>query len=364
MNQGKTPSPRRRRIASAAGIAFAPAALAAALATSCAPEPPRIAIVSYNVHDLFDGADCGREYPEYSVEEGTWSQALYAERLALSVEALKLASSSAGAGEAPDAVALQEIEDRGVARDVAEALGSDYRSLAAPAPGSATTVALATRLPIVAVRTHAVALPSGSPSRPILEVELETASGPLVVFVNHWKSQKGGRAETEDDRIAQALALRCAIEAREAESPGIPVIACGDFNEDPETFGPGDPPHPVALAVRGVRSGPNSGMIEVGPDAEGPASLASPWLMPSPAAEGSYAYCGAWERIDAFYLNAPLLDSRGLEFLSFGVPLDGRLLGADGFPRAWSPRDRGGYSDHLPVVLLLRPLPPPGPGVQ
>jgi len=364
MNREKTPSRRRRRVMSAAAVALSPAALAAALASSCAPEPPRIAIVSYNVHDLFDGSDCGREYPEYSVEEGTWSPALYAERLGLSIEALRLASASAGAGEAPDAVALQEIEDGGVARAIADALGEGYRSLAAPAPDSATTVALVTRLSIASARTHAVALPSGSPSRPILEVELETASGPLVVFVNHWKSRREGLAETEGDRIAQALALRSAIEARAAESPGVPVIACGDFNEDPEDFSPGDPPHPVALAVRGVRTGTKRGAIEVGPDAEGPASLASPWLMPSPAAEGSYAYRGAWERIDAFYLNAPLLDSRGLEVLSFRVPLDGRLLDADGFPRVWSPRDRGGYSDHLPVVLLLRPLPPPGPGVQ
>jgi hypothetical protein len=153
--------------------------------------------------------------------------------------------------------------------------------------------------------------------------------------------------------------------------PEAAIVACGDFNEDPEAFAASPPGYRTALALASAGTGAEASPIVLGPGAgargggEGEAlSLASSWLMPGNKAEGSYAYRGAWERIDAFFLGPSLLDGRGIEYLSFPAARPSALLDGSGFPRTWSPEDRGGYSDHLPILLILRSLPPAGPGIQ
>jgi hypothetical protein len=351
------------------------AAMALALAaSSCHGNGAEISIVSYNVHNLFDAFDAGTEYAEFSVAEGSWDEARYRERLGLAADAIKRISREGGAGPSPDVVALAEIENGDVARDLASLLGPGYASAAAPASGSATTVGIITRLPIAGLRAHAtLSPPSGSPARPILEAELQAEGGALVIFVNHWKSRKEGRAETEPDRVVQAEALSAAIVERALSMPEAAIIACGDFNEDPEAFAASPPEFRTALALdsAGGGTGAEASPIVLGPGERaaggdcGPRlRLASSWLMPGDKTAGSYAFRGAWERIDAFLLGPSLLDGRGIEYLSFPAAAPPALLSETGFPRPWSMSDRGGYSDHLPILLRLRSLPPAGPGVQ
>ena len=353
---------------------LAATAIAVIAASSCQGNGAEISIVSYNVHNLFDGVDAGTEYDEFSVTEGRWDDTRYRERLGLTADAIKRISREGGAGPAPDVVALAEIENGEVARDLALLLGPGYASAAAPASGSATTVGIITRLPMTGLRAHAtLSPPSGSPSRPILEAELQADGGSLVIFVNHWKSRKEGRAETEPDRIVQAEALRAAIAERALSMPEAAIVACGDFNEDPEAFAASPPGFRTALALDSAAVGTDD---ETSPIVLGPGGsaeegyggqclrLASSWLLPGDKAAGSYAFRGAWERIDAFFLGPSLLDGRGIEYLSFPAAAPPALLSETGFPRPWSASDRGGYSDHLPILLRLRSLPPAGPGIQ
>ncbi len=55
----------------------------------------------------------------------------------------------------------------------------------------------------------------------------------IAVFMNHWPSRSGGEARSLPRRIAAAAALKEEMDKASAESPGIKLIAMGDFNDDP-----------------------------------------------------------------------------------------------------------------------------------
>ncbi|MBA5246944.1 endonuclease [Marnyiella aurantia] len=55
----------------------------------------------------------------------------------------------------------------------------------------------------------------------------------IAVFMNHWPSRSGGEARSLPRRIAAAAALKAEMDKASAESPGIKLIAMGDFNDDP-----------------------------------------------------------------------------------------------------------------------------------
>jgi predicted extracellular nuclease len=68
-------------------------------------------------------------------------------------------------------------------------------------------------------------------SRPPLRVALTVDGLPLTVYVNHFKSKRGGEAETVAQRRAQAAYLRALVEAQIAQNPQTAVVVLGDFND-------------------------------------------------------------------------------------------------------------------------------------
>jgi hypothetical protein len=353
----------------AAAVLFAAAIQAVCLAGCARMGRGEVSIMSYNVHNLFDGRDSGAEYPEFSVARGDWSDALYRQRLEGLRRTIQSASRGALEGGLPDVIALLEIENLEVARDLAALMPSPaYRAVAAELPGSAISLGAITRLPLATARTHAAA--SGEADlRPILELELESEAGPLILFVNHWKSKREGAAASEAGRLAQAEALRAVMAERRRERPEAALLACGDFNEDPAAWAAEPPDFRTALSLAdGKGRYPSPILVSGGKVAladPGPLSivLCSPWLMPGNHLAGSYAFRGRWERIDAFLMDGSLLDGRGLEYLAFPAPRLEGLLDQKGFPLAWAPGGPG-CSDHLPIILRLAALPCRGGTIQ
>jgi endonuclease/exonuclease/phosphatase family metal-dependent hydrolase len=134
------------------------------------------------------------------------------------------AIAAAIAAEAPDVVALQEV-DRGTGRsggvDQAEALAALVGMTAAYAPalewdGGEFGVALLTRLRVVDQR--AILLDGADEPRVLLVVELDVGGGePLAIAVTHL-------GLTADTRLDQARAIRAAL----AETPAAALL--GDLN--------------------------------------------------------------------------------------------------------------------------------------
>ena len=352
----------------------------------------RLTIVSWNVQSLFDGSDDGFEYNEFKSGTG-WNSEKYLARLNGIAGALK------GDGPEPDILALIEIENAAVIRDLAESVSPDYRwTFFAGALDGSLGMGIVSRLPLIETRTHSCYVPSGGIPRPVAEVWVDTGSGPLVLFVCHWKSKLGGESKTEVlRRFGAALILRRLGEI-EAEDPEIPVVIVGDLNENYDEFTRIGEAYPCALlpdtgkaaalmgnVPAGLRPGFRDFFVVSGQKPprtdffnKTAAAVYSPWLEDVPH-QGSFYYKkkDTWETIDHFLLNAALFNRQerpaesdrpaepgspvplgrptmpGWEYGQFRVLAEPPFTNADGLPQSYNPRTGNGLSDHLPIVLVL-----------
>jgi hypothetical protein len=78
--------------------------------------------------------------------------------------------------------------------------------------------------------------------------------------------------------------------------------------------------------------------------------LFSPW---EESGGYSYSYRGSRERLDGFLLSPGLLDGEGLSYSAFAAASARFLVDSEGSPIAWPGSGSAGYSDHLPVSLVL-----------
>lgn len=297
-----------------------------------------LVILSYNVQNIFDSEVDGSEYEDLR----TVDEAVYHLRLASLAQVIR------NTLPPPDILVLQEIEDEDVPRELLATYLPEYGYSQVHLSGpeeSATQVAVITHLPVTHVATHAP--PSSEHHlRNILEVRLESAAGPVTLLANHWKSRRNGGEEL---RAATASLVRRRVDALAARAPDGRFILAGDFNTEPVAGGSA----PVAIAAER----PNPEGLEVTELMSRTGGSGAPWPLFSPWAlseeEGSYRYSGNWERIDAFYLSRSLLEGRGFTLSSFEVHPWEELRNAEGSPRRWIEDLRSGYSDHLPVILIL-----------
>lgn len=332
------------------------------------PDSSEILIASYNAHNLFDDVDDGGEYPEFSVASGRWNEGLYRKRLENAAAAI--ASFFPEGGRLPDIVCLEEIEGEKVLRDLAAGplKAGGYRWIACGGPdASAIKCGILSRLPLSEVRSHALADAWGfGPARDMLEAGFDLGEDEprLTVFVCHWKSRREGPAVTEPARrAASALAAARIAEAAEAD-PGACFVVCGDFNESPDEFVRAKglyatalmpvPPDGAPVLGEDIPAAWEEGVLKVALNPRsagcgaGGVSLYSPWAT----SDGfSYIFDGEKDRLDGFLLGSALVNGEGLEFSSFAVSGDEKLLNSEGEPSAWN--GSSGYSDHLPILLVL-----------
>jgi endonuclease/exonuclease/phosphatase family metal-dependent hydrolase len=316
--------------------------LLSVLLSGCGPPPEgdgRTVILSYNVQNIFDAELDGSEYEEFV---RGWSEKLFHLRLEGLSEVIRRTSPP------PDVVLLQEVEDEDVLEELVSVYLPEYgysqRLLGGP-PESATQVGLLTHLPVVEVRRHAP--PEGErPLRNVLEVRLDLGGEELVIFGNHWKSRSGGGDEGRALRRETARMVRLRLDTLLSEDPLLPIVLAGDFNSEPLPASE-DRQAPLLLESKAPGAIPITGSL----GRCGDRFFFSPWeLVPG---EGSYHYRERWERIDAFYLSTALCGEPGPRFESFGVHPWEELRREDGTPMRWITDLESGYSDHLPILLII-----------
>lgn len=155
----------------------------------------------------------------------------------------------------PTLVGVQEVEHEALLRDLAAALarpcgfvydvthrdspdarGIDNALLSDPRRARVGAVALRqTCSPVpTGIDDSSIACEVGQEplfGRPPLEVELTVDGQAYVVYVNHFKSKRGGETETGLERIQQAVYLNRLAAERLAVDADARVIALGDFND-------------------------------------------------------------------------------------------------------------------------------------
>lgn len=309
-------------------------------------------IVSYNVENLFDTChDAGFDDHEFlpTAQRGWDSRRYWAKqgRLARLIAA-------AGGASPVDLVALCEVENDSVLRDLCERTllrrsgysyiitqGKDARGI------DVGLLYQPSRFRLLSYAALEIPLQPGErPTRPILHACGRLVNGDtLDVFVNHWPSRRGGSKQVENFRWRVGRFLRQQADRVVQLRQRPCVVLVGDFNDD--------------CASTSIADGLGAVVLP----AQGEWVVLSSNLQAENGIRGTYKYKGEWNQLDQIIVHRRLLeeedrlhttasDCRILAF-PFLYEADETLKGVRPRRTYLGPIYKGGWSDHFPLLLEL-----------
>ena len=331
--------------------------------------PRFITLMTWNVHNLFDGKDDGFEYDEF-LESAGWSAEKYHGRVNAVSAAIETVE------PLPDVIIFQEIESLKILEDIALSLPRGYLwSHFANNPGAAVGLGILSRLPLAEAKVHSITIGGNTAPRPVLEARIEAEGSVFVVFACHWKSKVGGDELTEDVRKASARVILRRIRELWDYEPGLGLIVAGDLNENHDEFYrrnagvisallPDDPYCAGLTGCIGKNGEEDAGRqrdfivlsentppepVHFPKDA---IVLFSPWLRD--LENGSYFYRNNWETIDHFLISRQFFDNTLWEYEGTRIVNDQPFANSSKIPVSYNMRTGNGLSDHLPLLLTLK----------
>ena len=170
----------------------------------------------------------------------------------------------------------------------------------------------------------------------------------LHCFVNHWPSKYRGELETAEARDCAAAILRIKVDSIVAAVPEAKIVIMGDFNDTPDA-------HCLrqVLGAKGINEA-----------SDGDPLLCNLFASPGELGfEGTLKYRETWMIFDQIIVTRSLLDNPTLHCDPSDAHIvhESMLLTEDPVYHGMKlnrtyvgPKYHGGFSDHLPVVLLLR----------
>jgi hypothetical protein len=183
-------------------------------------------------------------------------------------------------------------------------------------------------------------------TRSVLYIKCQILTDTIHLLINHWPSRRGGVLSGESMRNEIAVMIRSVADSLDRISGGhSKVVIMGDFNCSPDD--------PVMSIVTDRDAGETAGTLPL-------VNLAGTGNLVDP---GTYRYLGIWEQLDQvivsdWLLNSPegLVTGKGhfrIFKADFLLENDPKYPGPTTFPTYKGYRYRGGFSDHLPVLIDL-----------
>jgi endonuclease/exonuclease/phosphatase family metal-dependent hydrolase len=316
-----------------------------------------LVIASWNVENLFDAADD----PDNPGDDDFtprgkmyWTAARYAQKLTNLAEVV--------AAMKPDILCLVEVENRRVLEDLsrvtASAFGWNLPVIIHRAGGDKRGIDVA-----ILSRDEPAHIAWTTPvtgMRDQLAATFDFGGRELTVFCNHWKSNLGIPATNTAIRMQEARHLAHQIRAILDRRPDAAVVATGDFNDlvDSDILvhsagfvpWPSRPDHPTNALLHNLSG-----------------------LLP-PAGRGTYYYSRnrVWNSFDSISVSPGMLPGAAKPAAwqtmtnTYAIYVSSVQTNAAGWPLSYwrarqaatRGRQRVGYSDHFPVRVELRALPP------
>ncbi|MFZ4801274.1 MAG: endonuclease/exonuclease/phosphatase family protein [Chlorobium sp.] len=241
----------------------------------------------------------------------------------------------------PDLLAFAEVENQKVFQETLDQLQDiTYKTIYYESPDPrGIDIALAYNpLTLLAGASKAYSVPLGRRTRKIVVAGFFAEGHPFHVILNHWPSRSFDTAWTEQKRMAAATVTRHILDSLLVGHPKADIIVMGDFNDEAANNSLTQVLGSTFDAER-VRSGNGKFIFNCWSGYEG---------------IGSYFFNNHWQQIDHILLSAGMLDHSGLsaaqgafECFCFPKLLDGKKPYATYEKRKY----KGGYSDHLPLLL-------------
>jgi len=321
-----------------------------------------LTLMTWNLHNLFDGKDDGYEYKEFLQSSG-WTVEKYLGR----INSFSAAISSLNT--LPDIILFQEIESFQVLEDLALAFPKGYSWIHFANNPNTIGLGILSRLPLLDTKAHSININGETTPRPVLEARVQTNNGDFIIFACHWKSKIGGDDATEDVRMASARTIVRRIRELWEKEPEMGIIVAGDLNESYDDYYRRgshrlyallpDDPHCVKLAFSGQSNEQKDFFVITGNKPPEPVYfpentiiLFSPWV--NELENGSYFYRNNWETIDHFLISRQFFTNSGWEYCRTIVADFEPFVNQKGVPAPYNPRTGNGLSDHLPLLLTLR----------
>jgi predicted extracellular nuclease len=300
-------------------------------------------IMSYNVENLFDTIDDPNKADEDFTPTGKlqWNTARYYEHLNHTVDAITNKGTNF-----PAIVGLIEVENGTVLNDLVNTSflkGRGYQVVWYEGPDErGIDVAMiydSNRVSVIASRAIPVVLESVTDpnTRDILKVTVKVGSEDFNLFVNHWPSRRGGQDESEMHRIKAASVLRKEVDQILAVNIKSNIICMGDFNDFPSNKS-------IHEVLQAGGENERSVLYNMMSDFEA-------------LKKGTHFYKGEWSPLDQLMVSYGMLFNRFVDVNSFevvsydflyytgkdGVKSPARVYVGDSY--------KGGYSDHLPILM-------------
>lgn len=279
-----------------------------------------IIIVNYNVENLFHPAhDSLKNDYEWTAEgERHWGYKRYHQK----TENIARVLTNIGEWDGVDVVGLQEVENAAVVKRLCYTLRRneyDFVHYESPDPRGIDVALIYKKARIDTLSTKAIRIQhSELNTRDILYVCAQVDKKDTVhFFVCHFPSQRGGKAESEWKRKAAKEVLQKAVDSVFTVNKDAKIIVMGDMNSDELTFS-------------GLEDKKMKG-------------------------EGTHKYQGQWTFLDHFYVS-PSIDSlthARVYDAEWIQETDEKYMGLKPKRTYNGFRYQDGYSDHLPIQLIL-----------
>lgn len=307
-------------------------------------------VMEYNVENLFDCRhDSLKNDLEFMPESPRgWTYSKFSKK----IESISRVILSASGEQVPDLVGLCEVENEFCANTLVRysplrEAGYEYVMTDSPDERGIDVLLLYQPYTFKLLEKRIISVPTttigGRPTRDILHVSgLVITGDTLDVFLVHFPSRSGGWRKTEPYRLMAASCLKSASDSIMRSRINPYIIIMGDFNDYPS----------------------NKSLVEI-LDARKPGNNPEPYslynLMDGKNG-GTYKYRGEWGILDQMIVSGTLIDGRNIKTsyfkarildFSFLMEEDDRFGGDAPFRTYHGMRYKGGYSDHLPVLLEL-----------
>ena len=286
-------------------------------------------IVSYNVENLFHPEhDSLKNDQEWTPEgERRWSYTRYYRK----EENIARVLTSMGEWSGVDIVGLQEIENAAVVKRLCYTMRRneyDFVHYESPDPRGIDVALIYKKSRVDTIRTRKLSCEERElKTRDILYVCAQVdKQDTLHLFVCHLPSQRGGKAESEWKRKAAKEVLQTAIDSVYALHSDAKIIVMGDMNSEPKNDLKG-------LVNRMVVESQKSKVESY----------------------GTHKYQGRWTCLDQFYTSTNLqkISAVTIYDAEWIQEPDEKYLGLKPKRTYNGFHYQNGYSDHLPIQLIL-----------
>jgi predicted extracellular nuclease len=206
--------------------------------------PSQVSLASFNLDDYFDVVDDTGDIAEPKFNEVELARKQ--EKLTSAIADVLSCPTLIGVQEVENELLLMELSDRLIPKcgfsyavshlDAPDVRGSDLALLSDPRRVNVLTVSQHQSCSILetGVFDPTIQCPNGEEplfSRPPLLVNVDIDGQSLSIFINHFKSKRGGELETAPRRLAQAQHLLDLVSATMAPDRDTAIVVLGDFND-------------------------------------------------------------------------------------------------------------------------------------